>query len=106
MIGRIIFCCLLFSLNAAAQKENTIDSLSTEAGDVGVLARDKKGLTSLPRMGHPSSLVCHPYCVIAAYYEHPRGVSVPRETGEAKGVEGVLARDAFGVNTEKESSQR
>jgi hypothetical protein len=31
MIGRIIFCCLLFSLNAAAQKENTIDSLSTEA---------------------------------------------------------------------------
>lgn len=31
MIGRIIFCCLLFSLNAAAQKENTIDSISTEA---------------------------------------------------------------------------
>ena len=26
---------------------------------MGVLARDKKGLTSLPRMGRPSSLIPH-----------------------------------------------
>ena len=30
MIGRTIICCLLFSLNAAAQEQETIDSLSTQ----------------------------------------------------------------------------
>ena len=30
MIGKIIICCLLFSLNAAAQEQETIDSVSTQ----------------------------------------------------------------------------
>ena len=41
---------------------------SIHTGDVGVLARDKKGLTSLPRMGRLSPLTFHLLCcVIAAY---------------------------------------
>jgi hypothetical protein len=32
MIGKIITCCLLFSLNAAAQEQETIDSVSTSDG--------------------------------------------------------------------------
>ncbi|MBR2150310.1 MAG: hypothetical protein IJ902_02845 [Prevotella sp.] len=30
MIGTIIICCLLFSLNAAAQEQATTDSISTQ----------------------------------------------------------------------------
>ena len=30
MIGRIIICCLLFSLNATAQEQVAVDSMSTQ----------------------------------------------------------------------------
>ena len=39
MIGRLIICCLLFSLNAAAQEQKTTDSLSTQESKPSLMTR-------------------------------------------------------------------
>ena len=39
MIGRLIICCLLFSLNAAAQEQKTTDSLSTQEAKPNLMTR-------------------------------------------------------------------
>ena len=39
MIGRMIICCLLFSLNAAAQEPETIDSVSTQGSKTSLMTR-------------------------------------------------------------------
>ena len=46
MVGRMIICCLLFTLNAAGQKLETIDSLSTVEDTV----QSPKKLTLLDRL--------------------------------------------------------
>ena len=39
MIGRMIICCLLFSLNTVAQEKETIDSVSTQESKPNLTAR-------------------------------------------------------------------
>ena len=39
MIGKMIICCLLFSLNAAAQEQETTDSLSTQETKTSLMTR-------------------------------------------------------------------
>ena len=39
MIGRIIICCLLFSLNVAVQGQETTDSVTTQENKSGLMAR-------------------------------------------------------------------
>lgn len=39
MIGKVIICCLLCSLNAAAQQQETIDSVSTQETKPSLMLR-------------------------------------------------------------------
>ena len=39
MIGKMIICCLLFSLNAVAQEQETIDSVSTQESKPNLMTR-------------------------------------------------------------------
>ena len=39
MIRKMIICCLLFSLNAAAQEQETTDSLSTQETKTSLMTR-------------------------------------------------------------------